>query len=428
MSTPSQPGGHQDGGPPGHPASQPPPPPYPGAGYGSPHPPTGPGTPPGGPGQAGGGYPGGPGYGPPGGPPGWGPPPKAPMNTLAVTAFVLSLVLLFPAALVLGIIALGRVGTSRERGKGLAITAICLASAQIVALAVLVPLALDDSDDTKAESQETSEDRVDEEPPEPPDDPEPGDDEPGDEGVDTIVFDLRVGDCFDPPGGLGAYEEEGALEQSVSVVPCDQPHEAEVYGQFDVTGYGAFPGSEELAGLADQECRALVQPYVLDTWALPIEAQPYYYHPEATSWRIGDREILCFFGRVDGGTLDEALRRDPAELDEEALTYLELTMPLELAFLDEPLTDDDTSALQAWAGSLVDAIDAEMAALSAVEWSLVGGEIESLLAARESSLSSWNAATEAEGDDFWMAVDDGYATMGIDVELNIRQALGLSLG
>ncbi|WP_107080080.1 DUF4190 domain-containing protein [Streptomyces sp. NBRC 109706] len=426
MSTPSQPGGSQDGVPPDRPAAPP------GAGFGPPQPPAGPG---------GGGYgpPGG--YPPPGPPPGpgygqggWGPPPKAPLNTLAVTAFALSLVLLFPVALVLGIIALGRVGTGRERGKGLAVAAICLASAQIVALAVAVPLALDDSDDTSSESRESSEGLPEEESPEPAEptgpeeEPEPDDDEPGAGGVDTIVFDLDVRDCFDPPGGLGAYEEEGALEQTVSVVPCDQPHEAEAYGRFEVTGYDAFPGADELTALADQRCPELVQPYVLDTWALPAEAQPYYYHPEVTSWRLGDREILCFFGHVDGGSLDDSLWRDPAELDEEALTYLELTMPLELVFWNEPLADDDTAAQQEWATGLVDTMETEMAALSAADWPLVADEIESLLAAREGSLAHWNAAAGATGDDFWAAVDEGYAAMGIEVEMEIRSALGLALG
>ncbi|MDQ3307200.1 MAG: DUF4190 domain-containing protein [Actinomycetota bacterium] len=108
--------------------------PYPGA-------PTSPGPYAGGPGGQPT-YPGSPGYGPPGyGPPGYGPPGYGPpgypgggydsppgsggWNGLAIAAFVIGLVVPLVGILVavpLGIVALVKIGKSRQRGKGLAIS------------------------------------------------------------------------------------------------------------------------------------------------------------------------------------------------------------------------------------------------------------------------------------------------------------------
>lgn len=428
MSTPSQPGGPADDsdGPHGHLAK--PAVPGPGTtGHGFGPPPAPPPNPPPGPPTQ------------PAPPGGWAPPPPARFEPLAVWAFALALVALFPLALVLGVVALGRLAAGPGRGRGLAVTAIALAGAQIVALAVLVPLALEDAGDgpgrtAGAGQRESADDKSDGERNGDPDDGRHGDRDqgngPGAGGEETTVFEIEVGDCFDSPDGIERYEGEGALEESVTVLPCGDPHEGEVFGSVEVTGYDAFPGVAELIAYAERECPALVPSYVLDTWALPVDVLPYYYHPEADGWEAGDREILCFFGQLEGEPLSEPLRGDPATLDEESLAYLEVTGPLEVAVWYEPSRDEDELATsREWAGEMAAAIEDEMTSLAGTEWPRVAEPVDRLLAARERSLPAWESAASATDEAaFWAAVDEGYATMGIEIELEIRETLGLVTG
>ncbi|WP_193317800.1 MULTISPECIES: DUF4190 domain-containing protein [Streptomyces] len=370
------------------------------------------------------------------------PPPPARFEPLAVWAFVLSLVALFPVALVLGVLALGRLASGRARGRGLAVAAMALAGVQIVALAVLVPMALNDSDDGSGGTAESGE-RA------PGDDGENGDkgsdggtggddgsngddggDAAGPDGEKRTVLDIGIGDCFDSSGGIDQYEDEGAMERFVTVLPCEAPHEGEVFGSVEVTGYDAFPGVEELAAFAERECPRLAPSFVLDMWALPAEVVPYYYHPESGGWELGDREILCFFAHAEGEALDASLRGDPADFDEESLAYLELTNPLEITVWYEPLPgEDDLATGREWAAEMVSAIEDEMASLSDAEWPRMAEPVDRLLIAREESLPVWaEAASASDEDAFWSAVEEGYTTMGIDIEVEIRQALGLASG
>ncbi|RMI37407.1 hypothetical protein [Streptomyces triticirhizae] len=360
------------------------------------------------------------------------PPPPARFEPLAVWAFVLSLVALFPVALVLGVLALGRLATGRGRGRGLAIAAMALAGAQIVALAVLVPLALNASDDGPGGTAESGEREPDDggNGDKGSDDGANGDDAEGPDGEERTVLDIGIGDCFDSSGGIDQYEDEGARERFVTVLPCEAPHEGEVFGSVEVTGYDSFPGVEELAAFAERECPRLAPSFVLDMWALPAEVVPYYYHPEPGGWGLGDREILCFFAHVEGDALDASLRGDPGAFDEESLAYLELTNPLEITVWYEPLPgESDLATGREWAAEMVSAIEDEMESLSGAEWPRVAEPVDRLLVARQESLPVWESAASASDEDaFWSAVEEGYATMGIDIEVEIRETLGLASG
>ncbi|SOD58733.1 Septum formation [Streptomyces zhaozhouensis] len=340
---------------------------------------------------------------------------------MAVWAFVASLVALFPVALALGVVALGRLAGGRGRGRGLATAALALAGAQVVALAVGVSWTVmedDVSGNRVAEARER----------ERPDDEEPGGEAP-DEGRgerEELVFgDVEAGDCFDTVYGMEATAD------SVTVVPCEGPHDGEVFGAVQLTEYlpdDAFPGADVLLEHAERECSRLVPPYVLDTWAVPLDVTTAYYRPEPEGWEWGDREILCFFGQLDGEPLTGSLRGDAAALDAESLAYLELTGPLEIAVWAEPVRGTvNVAGGRLWAREMVAAIEDETEALPAHDWSLIAEPVARLVEAREVSLGVWREAASARDEDsFWAAVDEGYATMGIDVEFEIRELLGLA--
>ncbi|SFC72972.1 DUF4190 domain-containing protein [Streptomyces aidingensis] len=379
------------------------------------------------PGPAGHGYGHGPGYGPgqdgppgapyPPGPPGgpWGMPPEAGRtNGPAVGSLVASVLLLFPVALVLGIVALVQLNSRPGRGKGLAVTGVVLASLQLVVVSVAVPVALYAAEDDRP--AESSGDRNS-------DDGRDGRDPSGGETV--RVFELAVGDCF-ASGRLEDYAEEGAEQAEVTLVSCDGPHESEVFGSLEIEGHSAFPGDEVVAEIASSECAALIQPYVIDTWAQSLDM--YFFHPIESGWRLGDREVLCFFARTGGGDLTGSARGDSAGYDAEQLRFLELTAPVEAAWLSEPLAQDHTLH-QEWAGRMAEEMERYAAALRAESWSAGTEDLITALAdVREESVRQWRAAAAAGEDAYRRYYDEGAAAYGYEEEYAVREALALATG
>lgn len=111
------------------------------------------------------------------------------------------------------------------------------------------------------------------------------------EAGDVAPFELIVGDCFNDPG----------LDQvrTVTVVPCDEPHDYEIYHRFEL-GDGPFPGGEIIEDRWIQECLAQFEPFVglaFDESVLDMSA----IFPTQKSWEeLDDREILCSVTAVDG--------------------------------------------------------------------------------------------------------------------------------
>jgi len=111
----------------------------------------------------------------------------------------------------------------------------------------------------------------------------------GDETTD--VFTLRVGDCLNDA-------DAGEEVETVPTVPCDEPHDSEVYASV-IMPDDAFPGQEAIFELADAECLAEFEAFVGGDW----DTSPYdfsYYYPTEGSWADGDREILCVIYDPEG--------------------------------------------------------------------------------------------------------------------------------
>lgn len=111
-----------------------------------------------------------------------------------------------------------------------------------------------------------------------------GDEAPGE---DASVFDLTVGDCFN----TGSTSDE---VQQVGVVPCEEPHDAEVFHLVSYPDDGTgFPGLEVLNDFAAQECQG--QPFA-DYVGIAYAESRFFTNqltPTEGSWEQGDREIVC---------------------------------------------------------------------------------------------------------------------------------------
>ncbi|MFN2484568.1 MAG: septum formation family protein [Candidatus Limnocylindria bacterium] len=105
-------------------------------------------------------------------------------------------------------------------------------------------------------------------------------------GNQVSAFDLDPGVCFN--------DVEGTEVGSVPTVPCDQPHDNEV---FEVVNYPAggdepYPGDSTMQSYAEQECKGLFDEYV----GLDYDSSEFYLLPITPSegtWGDGDREIIC---------------------------------------------------------------------------------------------------------------------------------------
>lgn len=105
------------------------------------------------------------------------------------------------------------------------------------------------------------------------------------------VFSITVGDCTND-GDLEATEVS-----SVEAVPCDEPHDNEVYAAFDIEG-DEFPGADEVETVANERCLDEFEPFVGASYD---ESRFAYWPmtPTESSWGQGDREVLCLVYDVD---------------------------------------------------------------------------------------------------------------------------------
>jgi hypothetical protein len=99
------------------------------------------------------------------------------------------------------------------------------------------------------------------------------------------AFSLRVGDCFDNPADAHTLD-------TVTAIPCDQPHNAQIYGKFRLTGSDLrYPGAAMVAQRARSGCKARVGSVdkAITTSAMTARI----LLPDETSWTAGQRTVSC---------------------------------------------------------------------------------------------------------------------------------------
>lgn len=117
---------------------------------------------------------------------------------------------------------------------------------------------------------------------------------------DTAAADLVVGDCFDDPGTEEVF--------TVSIVPCSEPHDVEVFAVVSLTDFGtAFPGRATIEEAADYECYLLFESYVGAAYDVSI-LDFFTLSPTGTSWDQADRDVTCVVGRFDGAQMTGSAR------------------------------------------------------------------------------------------------------------------------
>ncbi|MPY64260.1 DUF4190 domain-containing protein, partial [Streptomyces spongiae] len=357
-------------------------------------PPPGPGTPYAGPGQP---------YGYPYQPWGQGYSPynqPAPVNGFAIAALVTGILCCLPfVGLVLGIVALAQIRRKGERGKGMAVSGIVLSSIGTLLMTVFLVTGgaaafWDGFQEAARENGST--------------------------------FSVEKGECFDAPNGsLEGYAYD------VDTVPCSDEHDAEVIANFRMPE-GDYPGDDELTDTADEKCYDLADSYAMDTWALPANADVYYFTPTRQSWGAGDREVTCMFGSTDEKTgLTGSLRKDDSMLTGDQLTYLQAEGMYNDALDTAPAeeyVEDDLPGHRKWADRVAKALDEQVAMLGEHQWGddteqQVADHADALKRARE----QWEKAAEAaDADVFYEHYDRAFEIVDGTTAITARKALGLA--
>ncbi|UJP40842.1 DUF4190 domain-containing protein [Cellulomonas palmilytica] len=186
---------------------------------------------------------------------------QRPVEKFAVAALVVSLLFwLWPTfgllAVAFGITALRAVRANGTRGRGLAVAGIAVgAVGTLVVLALGVGIAVAFERDRTIPTDVT-------------------------EPVTTTVDRLGGGHCIRDLPADGPVSE-------VVVVPCSDPHEAEVRARVTVQGGSAWPGQQVVDELVERAC--------LDDehYARTGEPLDVVWAPDEAGWKAGDRLGLC---------------------------------------------------------------------------------------------------------------------------------------
>ena len=114
------------------------------------------------------------------------------------------------------------------------------------------------------------------------------------------VTEFLAGDCFDDP--------ESVEVEDVAGLPCDVPHDNEVYAIFDHEGTDqSWPGVDALNEYSYLSCVDRFTDYVGSDY-IDSRLEVSFLSPLEAGWIEGDREIVCFVFDLDLAKLTESMR------------------------------------------------------------------------------------------------------------------------
>ncbi|MFL4474058.1 septum formation family protein [Paeniglutamicibacter sp. MACA_103] len=106
------------------------------------------------------------------------------------------------------------------------------------------------------------------------------------------AFSIRVGDCLNDPG-------EGDVDR-VSVVPCSEPHELEVFHEFSIQD-AAYPNTADaMDELTYEKCDPVFRAFVGRSYE-DSRLEYTSLQPTELSWADGDRVVHCLIADPENG-------------------------------------------------------------------------------------------------------------------------------
>jgi hypothetical protein len=189
-------------------------------------------------------------------------PAKSGTNGFAIASLILGILGLFTISAILsiifGIVALVKIRNVPQKGKGFAIAGLILSCVWLAALAILIAVSVATTAQRSTSGQVSHRGSMN-------------------------IFALRFADCFDNPDAQSVT--------SVTAIPCTQPHNAQVFAQFNLTGSG-YPGDAALRRQATDGCNARVAGNI-DRSKITNTMNIRFIFPLPGSWQLGHRTVSC---------------------------------------------------------------------------------------------------------------------------------------
>lgn len=112
----------------------------------------------------------------------------------------------------------------------------------------------------------------------------------------TTADDLQPGDCFIMPSGDGEFSR-------LNTEDCALPHDGQILSVATVASSGPYPGDFDIYwNTVYNSCESSLSRIVrLD--AMPDDTELNFFSPTESSWKMDDRESLCYIhspGGLDG--------------------------------------------------------------------------------------------------------------------------------
>jgi hypothetical protein len=206
------------------------------------------------------------------------PPQSGKISGWAVASFVLGLLSVVILSVIFGFIALSRIKRLGQRGRGLAIAGLVLSGLWILVIILAVIAANTGKATRSATGLITHSGRIN-------------------------AFSLNVGDCFDNPAGAQTVN-------NVTAIPCTQPHNAQIYAKFKLTGSDfSYPGAAVVAQTARSGCNARIgsvnKSMTTSTMSVRILL------PEKAAWISGKRTVSCMVVNAKADLTSSLLNSSP---------------------------------------------------------------------------------------------------------------------
>jgi len=179
----------------------------------------------------------------------------------AIASFVLGLLGGVVLSVIFGLVALSRIKRLGQQGRGFAIAGLVLSGVWIVLIIALIAVgALNSASRSSSTGKITH-------------------------AGNLSVFSLAVGDCFNSPADTQDVT-------SVTAVPCTQPHSAQIYAKFNLTGSNfSYPGTTRVTRLAASGCTARTGS--IDRSKTTNAMTVHFLFPDQNAWLGGQRTVSC---------------------------------------------------------------------------------------------------------------------------------------
>jgi hypothetical protein len=203
--------------------------------------------------------------------------PQAPGTSgLAIAALILGLLgftgIAAILAIIFGIIALTRISRLGLRGRGMAIAGLVLGCGWIGLVVLGIGLAAISYQAAPSTAGAPSSGSITGSPA---------------AGQRISVFSLVAGDCFDNPTGTAAQSVSTVVQTS-----CNQPHNAQIYATFKLTGsIFSYPGQAKIRRLAQDGCNARTK--AMNRAAVTDAMTIRFLFPVEGAWLGGQRTVSC---------------------------------------------------------------------------------------------------------------------------------------